>query len=676
MNKDSDSPKKVDRNIVLAAIKAIKDKGWDLNPYTVADEADIPRALIYRNAELMELIIQERGGTFGMDLDTSLNLARQIQELEQELGELKDNVKQLKLKFGASSTRLQSQRLEQAQAGESMVLPKSQQVKGGNGEGTPVTANKQSNNGQKSKIFNAASAAPYLGSDSNPLLNLTWKDIETVYHMKVKTLVDYGRNIPAPAGETQAGWPTDDSEIIYRPFPTREAHETKVAGLVPPKGTPPTDRRAPVEDAPRPSQSGLFQQLASDWPGLTGHEEKKVKPPAERLDSTISPFQALKSTSQPASQFDQAQARQSEDAGADQSRQVIWEAEEIHQDLLDQRLEARDIAEAVPPPAKLVDFAGQGMEERLPGAESSGKKAEMITPPSAVAGAAALETDSLSTSAEGGPDDLPYSDFNLAGPHYSFGTPYGFGFSAKGIPAAPVPEPISDEAYVDAYTRQMSEEGLHQATPDAQIVETVPDLEALDIFDDLDQLTELEEIEIIEDVLKTESAKGEPGQPTTISGDELRELIKSRIKQAAEQLAEPPPEKTPALSTSEPETSKKRLGRNKFVGAAKAHEPQVAPAFTARSVPAEIRKACLLLGVRPEEITREMIQDAWKRQIASPGVHPDQGGDTESAIYLNTAKDTLLRWLEAQAPKLGKRFGQTVKTRAQQSAKDNADKSE
>src|SRR5262249_33929122 len=90
--------------------------------------------------------------------------------------------------------------------------------------------------------------------------------------------------------------------------------------------------------------------------------------------------------------------------------------------------------------------------------------------------------------------------------------------------------------------------------------------------------------------------------------------------------------------------------------------------------PAEIRKACLLLGVRPEEITNEVVIDAWKRQIASPGVHPDLGGDTESAIFLNTAKDTLIRYLEDQAPKLGKRFSQTVKTRTQTNPKKGSDK--
>ena len=90
-----------------------------------------------------------------------------------------------------------------------------------------------------------------------------------------------------------------------------------------------------------------------------------------------------------------------------------------------------------------------------------------------------------------------------------------------------------------------------------------------------------------------------------------------------------------------------------------------------KQLPADIRKSCLIIGIKPEELTtredgtprpvteaQKLVSEKWKDQIASPGVHPDHGGDTETAVYLNTAKDTLVRWLEAQAPKLGKKFGQ------------------
>jgi hypothetical protein len=206
------------------------------------------------------------------------------------------------------------------------------------------------------------------------------------------------------------------------------------------------------------------------------------------------------------------------------------------------------------------------------------------------------------------------------------------------------------------------------------------DLDSMDIFEGLDDYGNLEDIEIIQDVQLTQEGNAP-------SDDELRDLIKNRIRQAKEVVADPPP----GVAVKE---EPKGLG-SKFIGGKArpkpgetGQAPAEAPAPSAgqappppaggtppppppppqagqsaggpgfvRQVPPEIRKACMLLGVRPEEMTIESVTDAWKRQITSPGVHPDQGGDTESAIYLNTAKDTVLRWLYDQAPKLGKKWG-------------------
>jgi hypothetical protein len=114
--------------------------------------------------------------------------------------------------------------------------------------------------------------------------------------------------------------------------------------------------------------------------------------------------------------------------------------------------------------------------------------------------------------------------------------------------------------------------------------------------------------------------------------------------------------------------------RNKFVGgkASSASSPMgggsdsaigtgtgtgyVSVGASARAVPPEIRKACMILGVRPEDLTLKEVNEKWKSQLSAPGVHPDQGGDTESAIYLNTAKDTLVKWINDQNSKMGKKF--------------------
>jgi hypothetical protein len=57
----------------------------------------------------------------------------------------------------------------------------------------------------------------------------------------------------------------------------------------------------------------------------------------------------------------------------------------------------------------------------------------------------------------------------------------------------------------------------------------------------------------------------------------------------------------------------------------------------------------MILGLKPERLTIESVNQAWKKQMAAPGVHPDLGGDQEAAIFLYTAKDTLLKWIGGSA---------------------------
>lgn len=64
-----------------------------------------------------------------------------------------------------------------------------------------------------------------------------------------------------------------------------------------------------------------------------------------------------------------------------------------------------------------------------------------------------------------------------------------------------------------------------------------------------------------------------------------------------------------------------------------------------KAPPPEIRKACMILGLKPGGLSIELVNQAWKKQMAAPGVHPDLGGDQEAAVFLNTAKETLLNWL-------------------------------
>jgi hypothetical protein len=140
-------------------------------------------------------------------------------------------------------------------------------------------------------------------------------------------------------------------------------------------------------------------------------------------------------------------------------------------------------------------------------------------------------------------------------------------------------------------------------------------------------------------------ADEEDDEQTKFSAEELHTLFRNKYVNPE---ADPVEARDPAKSGTFPSV-KKFVGTNKS-----ASEPlPTAP----RVFPPEIRKACRLLGLNPEDMTRAVVTDAWKKEMAKPGVHPDTGGDTEMAIYLNTAKDTLMRWIDDQTPKLGKKFG-------------------
>lgn len=67
-----------------------------------------------------------------------------------------------------------------------------------------------------------------------------------------------------------------------------------------------------------------------------------------------------------------------------------------------------------------------------------------------------------------------------------------------------------------------------------------------------------------------------------------------------------------------------------------------------RRPPPEIRKASLILGIRPEDLTIDDIDTAWKYQrseLQKTGIHPDLGDFEDVCYVLNSARETLLAWL-------------------------------
>ncbi len=203
----------------------------------------------------------------------------------------------------------------------------------------------------------------------------------------------------------------------------------------------------------------------------------------------------------------------------------------------------------------------------------------------------------------------------------------------------------------DAYASQQSD----SAPPEFDSTQSVDEGGFAGAFGDPDvAVDDIEVVEADEDLEGRAKKNGAEKTKPAFDPNELRDLVQHRINKQEETVQH------------EGEGQVPKTPLNKFVGG--KHSPNTQEhSVMPRVVSPEIRKACKLLGLRPEDLSKAVVLEAWKREMAKPGVHPDTGGDTEMAMYLNNAKDTLVRYLEAQAPKLGKVFG----SKAGDQGKDN-----
>lgn len=63
-------------------------------------------------------------------------------------------------------------------------------------------------------------------------------------------------------------------------------------------------------------------------------------------------------------------------------------------------------------------------------------------------------------------------------------------------------------------------------------------------------------------------------------------------------------------------------------------------------IPTKINKACMLLGVRANDLTLASVLKAWELQLISENLSPEFNGENnEYALEINSAKDLLVNWL-------------------------------
>jgi len=66
---------------------------------------------------------------------------------------------------------------------------------------------------------------------------------------------------------------------------------------------------------------------------------------------------------------------------------------------------------------------------------------------------------------------------------------------------------------------------------------------------------------------------------------------------------------------------------------------------SSNQLPVEIRKYCLMLGIAPTELSMQSLQQAWAKRVSTDGVHTESGGDDDSLLELNQAREALLKYL-------------------------------
>jgi len=641
----------VDKETVLAAIKAVKEKGLDMNPFTVADEAKVSAQAVYSSTEYMDLIIKERGSPLVVNTDV-------ISEYQSKVRDLESRVRQLQIQNEVLTMQQQTQYDLGHKLGviegkklkaQEIAAQEAARALAGDGDVDEETERKER---QRSTSTETGESNVIQLSNTGYMPELIGGEPEAPAAAR-KPREDEGWDTPEVVGEAdlqaeldeRAGEGSSDMVAEHEPAELMESlkeaeSEAKGPDQQLESGIPTAVFLSAVED-----QSGAFGDsysqkvfnAARSGPFVASEFNPMLELSWKDLE-TVYHFRA-KSLKDFSKQIQQSQPPPPPPPPAPNKQRVRVPIEhngEIHDE--------RHIDELNPLPSETLtgdnwerfDDSKQGSSM---GAESYIDDIHHIHDPDATTQEPqALEVEQADA-------------FTDAGAGYS------------------------DSAYTDAgyQSAGYAEAGYEESAPSGF------DLDSMDIFEGLDDYSNLEDIEIIQDVQLNSDGPAP-------SDDELRDLIKNRIKQAKEIVSD---QKEVHIGTSSKEEAKGGLG-SKFVGGkarpkpgetgaapaepppgpapqqagaappppprAEAGQSAGSPSFV-RQVPPEIRKACMLLGVRPEEMTIESVTDAWKKQITTPGVHPDQGGDTESAIYLNTAKDTILRWLYDQAPKLGKKWG-------------------
>jgi|JI6StandDraft_1071083.scaffolds.fasta_scaffold00122_17 hypothetical protein len=736
MAKETEKNREESLQAIDAAIASLRSQDWDLNPYSVAAAAELEPEEVFGNKAAMDKIMAARGdgstyshdavlagrckeleaeldnaATINQDLyDRGSELAERVLELEASVAELEQEAETLALQLQNSWSLGYQKGL--AEGREQALLPPDQRVDSQQKPASKTGEHPVVELVTAEPVKEKAGAKPASGG------TITDEDLPTESQLKnsqTQPAVEVALPVSQPITSVQAvkaeqveaplTEKTAQVETVKAPAAQAVANEPALAKVETSSGyndnvyNAVSDHRSPISVseiygalswkqietvyqystvAGKPNTNLYFEPLSS-----TPEEEEQVAdeatPPAET--KTSGEERPVVEAKAPASTGQRAAARETQAAQKEQS-----------------------ITIDPSPPERTVRSKGSG---RLP-------DISFDPPDEPIVGAPPTKPIVRATDM-GEPDFINQYDGGLTGENFP---------SLDSLQAAAAAK--ADSATFDK---------LDALPAQATEVPDILDLDQLDIFEGMEDMDELSKIEVIEDVVLAAPnanmiSQSETAAMPKVSGEDLRDLIKTRIKQAQDhdphqqhsfdQLLDAANASGTTEAASEapagaPDTSKSTTtgaeelpstaaidlealrhgARNKFVGGKTPSTPPGAAGTTGSAtgetavpnasgaganpgqggaptarvapIPADIRKHCMMLGVRPDELTIKIVVEAWKAQITAPGVHPDQGGDTETAVYLNLAKDSLVKYIEAQAPKLGKKFGQPSQARDSQS---------
>ena len=509
-----------DKELVLTAISALKARGAEINAHTVAQEAQISRSRLYRDNEIMELITEEGSNSNGGAEMAEDNAQKRITELEERIIELEETIWNLEKAAETFEKKQQDAYHSGFQKGVEEAtrrytsqshLIDSAKVDDEQFTMSPMTFGSFEERGQGEELQIDTGPLPAVSA----MNSMSLSDSEFIYEPPVERQLrpaslpfelDFSSpdmsDFPATDDSTAGGDESaegnhDDKQDQEETIPPETVVKTgdyepyKTNYSFKPEETPDEDEDSHFASEYNFGGGSLTSDMEYDFSALAKQSQAESRP-------TMSAEAALQSSLQDETahvKYDRVP--RDPDAIYNVARSGPTTGREYNPLV---ELSWKDLQNVYNfSVASLKDYARTGVLQSNPVKHRMDPALGSVSMPGAAPPGAAPPSIPSAKQAEPALRQ-PYPEYDLG-------------------PSTNDPNRTGDRLQALSDPRNLFD------------TDAVVDLDALDIFDDLDDYVDLDKIEIINDV---QTQPKEKDKPIGAGGDELRELIKGRIKQAAE----------------------------------------------------------------------------------------------------------------------------------------------